>query len=254
MVDQPHPPDHSDMPDGERPRSGPGWLGRAILAALGLTALLNYLLGRRESVHLPVPGDHARPSDALFRPLPEEVVHGDGQIEHPNVSYERTDASLKWIGGLLLGTMGFAALVHWIILAFFYHYSHFEADIKRSEFPLVAGASNIEPPKPRLEQDDRMKDKIYPHNIPETDVMFIEATKLRWLNRWGNTEDTGFVHMPIAEAMALVGKDPTKYNAPYRKQLPSGMDKIEPWQRGLVDAGESNSGRMPRPEARWFEK
>lgn len=253
MVDQPHSP--GTPGGGERPPAGPGWIGRAILGALGITALLNLLLGRRDTDHsrLPVPADQTRPSDALFRPLPDEVVHGDGRIEHPNVSYERTDASLPWIVGLLLLAVLLAAGVHGSMWWLLKDYKRYEARIKKPDFPLVSGPSNPLPPRPRLEQVDRETDKNDPRNIPDTDLMVIESAKLHLLNSFGDTHEHGFAHIPIADAMHLLGTQPDKYNAPYRKRLPAGIEKVEKWQRGLVDAGESNSGRMPRPEARWFE-
>jgi len=253
MVDELRPPDSPGTPPGGgRPPSGPGWLGKAILGALGLTALVNYLLGRRTvGEYLPVPADQARAGERLTHPVPEEVTDSLGRIAHPNVSYEHTDASLKWIGGLMIAGMGFAALVWWIMLLFFNDYKEYQAGIKRSPFPLVS-PSEPAPARPRLEQVDREIDKDRPANVLESDILAMEATKLHILESYGVTEQQDYVHIPIEEAMALVGKEPAKYNAPYRKQLSPELQKIAPWQRGLMDAGESNSGRMPRREPRWF--
>lgn len=254
MVDELHPSEPHGTPPGGRPPSGPGWLGKAILGALGLTALINYLLGRRATgEYLPVPADQVRGPGALMQPLPDEVTHSDGRIAHPNVSYERTDASLGWIVGLIVGAMGFAAFVHWIMLVFFYDYKGYQADIKRPNSPLVS-PSDPTPPRPRLEQVDREFDKDKPANVLETDIMAMEATKLRVLESYGLTEQGDYVHIPIQEAMAMVGKDPAKHNAPYRNKLSPELQKTAKWQRGLMDAGESNSGRMPRREPRWFAR
>ena len=96
----------------------------------------------------------------------------------------------------------------------------------QSEFPLVPGASNPTPPRPRLEQVDRVFDKNDPANVLATDVISIEATKWRLLQTYGLTEEQGYVHVPIREAMALVGRQPAKYNAPYRQKLSPDMQRI----------------------------
>ncbi len=263
MVDQPHPPGSSGTPPGDRP---PGWLRQAILGALGLSALIDFLLGRRRGhgAMLPARADQVRPIGDPLQSLPENIVHGDGQFEHPDVSYERTDASLRWIVGLLIAGMCFAAFTHWVILKYFYHYAGYEAAIKKPEFPLVPGPSSQVPPRPRLEQVDRIIDKDDPRNIRETDMLAIEAAKFRFLQRWGEVQtvdpagkvnqEKGYVHIPIDVAISLVGKDPSKYGAGYRKSLPDDVRDIDRWQRGLLDSGGPNSGRMFRTEARWFER
>ena len=61
------------------------------------------------------------------------------------------------------------------------------------------------------------------------------------LNRYGASEEKGFVHIPIQEAIkATAGK------LPIRKQQPSEAVK----DNGLIDAGQSNSGRMFKGESK----
>jgi hypothetical protein len=67
------------------------------------------------------------------------------------------------------------------------------------------------------------------------------AVREERLNRYGDTNEPGFVHVPIARAMEfLVGK------LPIRKQT----NKDRSADAGLLDAGEPNSGRRLRKELR----
>jgi hypothetical protein len=63
------------------------------------------------------------------------------------------------------------------------------------------------------------------------------AAQEKVLNSYGPTAEKGFVHIPIQQAIkATVGKLPVK------RQTQGEAAK----DRGLIDAGESNSGRMFR--------
>jgi hypothetical protein len=87
------------------------------------------------------------------------------------------------------------------------------------------------PPKPRLEQIDRMANKANPDALKS-----LEA-KEKALNSFGPTEEKGFVHVPIRQAMkAVAGK------LPVRKEPPTSTAA----GKGLLEGGESNSGRMLR--------
>ena len=66
------------------------------------------------------------------------------------------------------------------------------------------------------------------------------AEKEKVLNSYGPSEEKGFVHVPIQEAIkATAGK------LPVRKQPPGGAN-----DNGLMDAGQSNSGRMFKGESK----
>ena len=56
------------------------------------------------------------------------------------------------------------------------------------------------------------------------------------LNRYGKSQEKGYVHIPISRAMQLLAD-----HLPVRKQI-QGTTK----DNGLVDSGASNSGRMLR--------
>jgi hypothetical protein len=97
---------------------------------------------------------------------------------------------------------------------------------------MSSGLSTQLPPEPRLEQLDRMAG-----NTENSDVSKSLAAKEKVLNSFGPTTEKGFVHIPIQQAMkAVAGKLPARKEP----QPPTVANQ------GLLEAGESNSGRMFR--------
>lgn len=164
----------------------------------------------------------------------EEIHSSDGRVEHPSVRYERSDASFRWIFIIILGTMVFAAIVQSIVLAFFYHYRDYQAEIKKSPYPLAPTPSTTLPREPRLEQVDRLA------GIETPNVYQREASYLDILNHYGPTHEEGFIHVPIDRAMQYLIEE---------KKLPA-RPPLSPEQarhsEGLINSGESNSGRVFR--------
>jgi hypothetical protein len=160
-------------------------------------------------------------------------------MEHPHVRYERRDVHLGWILAIGITLMVFAALTFYLLLWFFYDYKDYQAAIKRSPFPLAPSPSQALPAQPRLEQLNRVV------GIERSNVYVGEAAKEELLQSYGSTPDQGFVHIPIDRAMALLAN-----KLPARPEPPASQRRRE---NGLVDAGESNSGRMFREEPRWYE-
>jgi hypothetical protein len=166
----------------------------------------------------------------------EEIHHPDGRLEHPEVRYEHSDANFRAILFIILGTMVLAALIESAILAFFYDYRAYQADIKKSTFPLAPTPSTTLPAEPRLEQVDRLA------GVETPDVYQRMESKEKVLNSYGDTPEKGFVHIPIERAMKLLENKLPARPAPQAEQVEKSS--------GLVDAGESNSGRMFRKGAR----
>jgi hypothetical protein len=228
MVDEPR----SNVP-GEDPGPDSGQAGRGlvrgILGLVGLAALINYLFGMRIG---------QGPVETPPRPESheEEIRYPDGRIEHPQIRYERRDVNFRWILGLALGAMVFAAFVHWIIWVLFLKYDVYESNIKRSHYPLAATPANGLPAEPRLEQPKRLAKDL------DENVYLREAAREAVLASYGQTRDKGYVHIPIDRAMdMLAGKLPS------RKQPPRDDRKSS----GLLDAGEPNSGRIFREAPTW---
>jgi hypothetical protein len=173
--------------------------------------------------------------------VPEEIRHPDGRIEHPSVRHEPTDASLRWIIIVLIGALGLAALIHYVILVFFQHYNRYQSDIKKSPYPLAPAPSKALPPEPRLEQLNR---------VIESDIgnVYIrEKAKEEILNSIGPTDDKGFVHVPIDWAMEHLAKKGMKV-----RKLPA--DGAAERSHGLEGWGASDSGRKFRRKPSWHER
>jgi hypothetical protein len=167
--------------------------------------------------------------------MAEEIHHTDGRIEHPSVRHERSDASFRWILGLILGAMAFAAVVQYLLLVFVYDYAGYEDKAKQSPYPLAPGPSTKLPHEPRLEQLDRTA------GVESPDVYKRDAAKEDILNRYGRLEGTEeFVHIPIDQAITLALREDY---LPVRPAPPAGQRSRE---NGLVNAGASNSGRIFR--------
>jgi len=180
----------------------------------------------------PTPVETDGPPPAV--PHTPEVHHPDGRVEHPQVHYEHTDASLGGIILVLIWAMFIASLLFLLVLQFFFKYRAYEADIRKSAFPLAPKPSQALPSEPRLQPLDLLT------GHKDADPYWRQKVKEDELNRYGHTAEKGFVHIPIDRAIQHVAG-----------KLPARKAEAQERDNGLVDAGESNSGRMYRKEARW---
>jgi hypothetical protein len=125
--------------------------------------------------------------------------------------------------------------IYLAVWQFFIHYSDHLAEKGKSTFPLAPAPSAALPPEPRLEELDRLTGN------DASNVYARQKAKEDALRRYGGTEETGYVHVPVAKAI-----DHFANRLPVRKQ-----EADEPrHDLGLVDGGESNSGRLFRKEPR----
>lgn len=275
MVDEIHEPS-GDAPDSAR-RDGRNegilrWLTRLLVGMLGLSAAARYLL-TTPPVETPAPvPEETRHPDA------EEVRYPDGRIEHPHIRYEHTDASLGWILGIGITSMALAALIFSLLLWFFFHYKDYQAVIKRSPFPLAPRPSEALPAPPHLEQLNRFAEiersnvyerqagkesLLHSSGLPLPDLMVLgpsivglggtsagvgPVAAVLAVDAGTTPPENGFVRIPIEQAMAWVVRTD---KLPARQQPPASERRKE---NGLLDAGESNSGRMFRKEPRWYSR
>ncbi len=225
MVANANPP----PPDGRRPDSWTDfrWVFGLVAAGLGLLALLRTAVGRPGTAPTPEPPPGPEPTG----PLPEEVHHPDGTIEHPSVRFERTDVYHRAVLIVFAAVLCIFALEFYAVWQFFLNYDAHESAIKQSPYPLAPKPPDRLPAEPRLEQVDRMA------KVETPNVFLREEAKEKILDSTGPTAERGFVHIPIERAMKLVVKQ-----LPVRKQAHTGPAK----DNGLVDSGEPNSGRLFR--------
>jgi hypothetical protein len=227
------------------------WLRRTLgmlAGMLGIGAISQYLGGTLASAAPPppsppppppLPGDHLTrrvvrvETDWLppARQEPPVVRHSDGRIEHPTVSYETTDVRYR----LVLAVIGLAvclgAVQFFIIREYFWSRATAQASRKESSFPTAPKPDLSLPAEPRLEQLDRT-------SVTGTSSAFRgEAAKIKVLNGYGPSDESGFVHIPIDDAMRLVLKE-----LPVRNEKNQSSQNSE----GLLGYGDSNSGRILR--------
>ncbi len=173
--------------------------------------------------------------------MPDEIPQTDGQLEHPSVRSEKSDASFNWVLGLILGTIAFFGLMYYLVMVFFVGEERLLASRRKSGFPLAPTPSRALPSKPHLEPLDRLE------KITSSDVYLREEEKLKILESLGPTSESGYVHVPIDRAMRLLAD-----HLPVRKE-PADQQELQRRQNGLVDHGESNSGRLfKRRNPAWF--
>jgi hypothetical protein len=155
----------------------------------------------------------------------------DKDETNTGVRYERKDIRLRGLLILMAGAACFTAILYFAIWRFFWWQESVQEAIKESPYPMAPRMSTQMPPKPRLEQLDRMA------GVKSSDVDKSLAAKEKALDSYGPTADKGFVHIPIQQAIkAVAGK------LPVRKQpQPPPAD-----QSGLLEGGQSSSGRMFR--------
>jgi len=168
--------------------------------------------------------------------MPDDISHPDSRLVNPTVRHERSDASFPWILYLLIFALALAALVFYGIWVFFDRYTNYQAEVKKSTYPLAPKPSTALPPEPRLEPLDRLQD------IESSNVYERQAGKESTLNTLGRTREKGFVHIPIDRAMRQL-----ENKLPARKEPPEAQQRRE---RGLQSAGEPNSGRVFRRRSR----
>ena len=166
--------------------------------------------------------------------MAEEISKGNEPVENPTVRFERSDADFKPILVLLIVALVLGVIIHLVIWWFYYDYRNYQARIKKSPFPLAPGPSTALPRGPRLEQVNRAAE-IETGNVHERLQRKEEA-----LRGYGKTAEKGFVRIPVEQAMKYLEKS----GELRARDSPSAEGQRR--SGGLVDSGESNSGRVFR--------
>jgi hypothetical protein len=212
---------------------------RALFWALAgaggtLLAFFRFRAAARETPEAAVPLPRATPRTSRKEEAdepPKEVHHADGRIEHPRVHRETRDARVGCIFALMGAAICIAALHYYGLWRYYVFQEAQQQQSKQSDHPLSPKPSRALPPAPRLEPLDRMAE------FEGSNVFARRAVRERRLHGYGPTEEEGYVHIPIEQAVRqLAGK------LPAREEPPPAPQK----SHGLVTGGESNSGRMFR--------
>jgi hypothetical protein len=162
-----------------------------------------------------------------------EIRGSEGRIEHPDAPYEEKDIRVGCILALIIATGCVFVIIFAIDWYFFHAQKRSEARDKQSPYPL-ANPMNPLPPAPRLDQIDRME-------VQPGQSYYDQLAKMeRQLHSSGLTDEKGFVHIPIEQAMREIVKQ-----LPVRREPAKSADAGHP--------GGSNSGRMLLGAPSWSE-
>lgn len=120
------------------------------------------------------------------------------EIVNPGIHYERKDLRLRWILALIAGVCCFAVFHYYATWRLMWWRENAARAVNQSPYRLAPTLSTKLPPEPRLEQLDRLA------KIETSDVSRMLTDKEKILNSYGPTEEKGFIHIPIQEAMKRV--------------------------------------------------
>lgn len=149
----------------------------------------------------------------------------------PDNRYEERDVSFRAVLIVAIASGVIGAVIFFAVRGFYW--AALESRAGGGGTALTPGEKPTEqlPPEPRLELLDRRQ------KTPPSNVSRWERGEEKTLETYGPTDEKGFVRIPLERAMdALAGHLPARPAS----EVPKFHDK------GLVDAGESNSGRMFR--------
>jgi hypothetical protein len=145
------------------------------------------------------------------------------------VSYERKDVRLGVVLALLTVAGGLVIFVFFGVWWFYWG----EESVQKKAKGSTEALAPLFPQEPRLEQIDALAGM----GSTNVDKRLVEQERL--LNSYGPTEDKGFVHIPIQQAIEAVAD-----KLPVRKQPPAEAKN----KRGPADAEKSNVGKTNRGE------
>jgi hypothetical protein len=198
--------------------------GKAPGAVLKTSPLPADRLSSGDGDGIPSPGFVAVPRPAPLHSI--ELRRPDGRIEHPGVRRETTDARLRPVLIVALCGACFGGLLGWSVWKYFVWRVNVNVG---QRYPLMPEPAEL-PSGPRLEQLDHLAAGRDAHAR-------LEAQKQQ-LESYGPTGEKGFVHVPIEQAIERLADQ-----FPIRKPSRDAGDSASVKSRGLVNAGESNSGR-----------
>ncbi len=187
----------------------------------------------------PQPEEVPRPTDLPSQTVAhqetsaKEIRHPDGRIEHPSIRRELSDVRFLPVFTVILCIVVLGAVIFytmWIML------HGLEPETNSSAYANQQAVDSALPAAPRLEPLERLSEN------ESVNVFNRQLAAERKLTSFGPTDQPGFVHIPIEQAIKLiVPKLPIRKTPESRE---AGMDD------GLLDGGGPNSGRIYREAIR----
>jgi hypothetical protein len=159
-----------------------------------------------------------------------EIRHPDGRIEHPSVRSEPHSLPFTWIMAVIVVIITTGAVIFYVVWIFFVAREQQQQSAKASNYPLAPSPAIRLPAEPRLEPLDRLS------RIEASNIYDREMANEQKLASYGPTEESGYVHIPIQEAIKLIVPKLRVRSQPSQDDTYKG--------NGLLDAGEPNSGRV----------
>jgi hypothetical protein len=178
-----------------------------------------------------------QPSDANTNPNdghgaePSPGSESSSAPERPEVRFEPRDVKFRWVLILAVAGCGVGAGIFMLVRAFYWTAIESRTARPSTAFAPYEQPMSQLPPEPRLELLDRLE------KTPASNVSKWEKGEEQALETYGATNEKGFVRIPLERAMQTLAG-----HLPARK--PADRPKFK--DHGLVDGGESNSGRMFR--------
>ena len=159
---------------------------------------------------------------------------------HSDVEFDGSEPSLIGVLGVLLAifvSFMLSGFVAWRFVQTYMTSATASAAPKEKQYSYNT-SSNPLPKEPRLEPLDRYQGDT------DGDIFARQTAMESTLHNYGRTSDQNFVHIPVEEAIKiLAGKLPS--------QPRSSPNVYKSY--GLVEGGESNSGRIYQEAPSWLE-
>jgi hypothetical protein len=149
----------------------------------------------------------------------------------PEIRFEERDVRFRWVLIVAVVSCVIGCAIFVLVRGFYQVVLESQPDGQATAFAPSEKPTSQLPPEPRLELLDRLK------KTPASNVSKWERGEEKSLERYGPSDEKGYVRIPMQRAMEILAG-----HLPARKEA----DRPHYKDKGLVDAGESNSGRMFR--------
>ena len=149
----------------------------------------------------------------------------------PEIRFEERDVRFRWVLIVAVVSCVIGGAIFVLVRGFYQVVLESRPEGQATAFAPSEKPTSQLPPEPRLELLDRRA------KSPASNVSNWEQGQEKSPERYGPSDEKGYVRIPLQRALQIVAG-----HLPARKEA----DQPKYKDKGLVDAGESNSGRMFR--------